>query len=147
MLAPINALRDDDELPPVVASIALDALAAKYLATMLEARCLCPVAGGEPGAERLLTDVRLAIGSDAALIDAGLIAGYDRTVSAAITTAIFDPANESAILGQRMTLVGVATAAVEAGRSWLAPPPGGSGPEIDLGSYTLVVIVVAGTGT
>lgn len=146
ILAPINDLRGDDELPPMAASAALDAVAAHYLAAMVEDRCLCAVADGEAGAEFLLNDVRLAIGSDAAVLDAGLVVGYDRSANGALTTAVFDPANGAAILGERLRLVGVATAVVEGGERWLAPPPGGIGPEIDLNGYTLVVTVTAGPG-
>lgn len=143
-LAPINALREDDELPPMTASAELDAVAARYLAAMIEARCMCPAADGESGAERLLDDVRIAIGGDAVVLDAGLVTAYDRTAGGAITTAVRNPANGAAILGARLSLAGVATAVVEAGGSWLAPPPGGVGPEIDLSGYTLVAIVTAG---
>lgn len=142
---PINALRDDDELAPLAASGALDVVAAAYLAVMIEARCLCPVPEGEAGAERLLDDVRRGLGSDAALLDAGLAVGYGRNAAGALATAGLDPAHGAAILGERLTLAGIATAEV-AVESWLAPPPGGAGPEIDLGGYTLVVIVTAGNG-
>jgi hypothetical protein len=113
---------------------------------ILEARCLCPVEDGPAGSEQLLADVRWAIGSDAALVDAGLVVGYDHPLDAAMRTTVFDPANSAAILGARMTVVGIATGVVEVGESWLAPPPGRVGPEIELGGYTLVVIVMAGSG-
>ncbi len=145
-LAPINGLRERDELPPVAASAALDEVARRYLETMLEARCLCPVEDGAAGSERLLADVRSALGSDAVLVDAGLVVGYDHPLEAAMRTTVFDPANSAAILGARMTMVGVATGVVVAGESWLAPPPGRTGPEIELAGYTLVVIVMAGAG-
>lgn len=145
-IASINGLREDHELTPVAASAELDSVAESYLATMLDARCLCPVEDGPAGPERLLADVRSAIGSDAALVDAGLVVGYDHPLEAAMRTAVFDPANSAAILGARMTLVGIATGVVEVGERWLAPPPGKGGPEIDLGDYTLVVIVIAGSG-
>ncbi len=145
-ISPINGLREDDELEPVAASAELDAVAERYLETMLDGRCLCPVEDGPAGSERLLADVRSAIGSDAEVIDAGLVIGYDHPLEAAMRTAVFDPANGAAILGARMTLVGIATGVVEVGESWLAPPPGRVGPEIELGGYTLVVIVMAGTG-
>ena len=145
-LAPINALREDDELPPMTASAELDAVAARYLAAIIEARCVYPVVDGAAGADRFLDDVRVAIGGDAVVLDVGLVAAYDRTAGGAITTAVLDPANGAAILGARLRLVGVATAVVEGEGSWLAPPPGGVGPEIDLSGYTLVVIVTAGRG-
>ncbi len=144
-LAPINGLRDAGELPPVAGSAELDQIAQRYLDAMLDARCVCPVADGQAGADRLLDDVRIAIGNDAAVVDAGLVVAYDRTPDAAITTAVFDPAHGAAILGKRMSLAGMAAGVVEVGESWLAPPPGGVGPEIDLGGYTLVVIVMAGS--
>ena len=145
-LAPINGLREDDELAPVGASAELDSVAARYLNSMIDMRCLCPVPDGQAGAERLLADVRSAIGSDASVLDAGLVVGYDQSQEAAIRTVVLDPANGAMILGARVTLVGFATRAVEVEDSWLAPPPGGVGPEIELGGYTLVVIVMAGRG-
>lgn len=113
---------------------------------MIESRCLCPVADGQEGADRLLDDVRLALASDANVLDAGLVVGYDLSASSALTTAALDPANAAAMLGERMQLVGYATAVVAAEGSWLAPPPGGAGPEIDLSGYALVAIVTAGDG-
>jgi hypothetical protein len=145
-IGPINGLREHDELAPVAASTALDEVARRYLETMLAARCLCPVEDGEAGSDRLLADVRSALGGDAALVDAGLVVGYDHPLDAAMRTTIFDPANSAAILGARMTLVGIATGVVGSGESWLAPPPGRLGPEIELAGYTLVVIVMAGSG-
>lgn len=142
-LAPINALREADELPPLAANPALDAVAARYLAAMIDGRCLCPASRGNMGAARLLADVREATGSDAAVLDAALAAGYDQSVGRAIATLARDPANGSAIFGSRMVQIGLATATIEAGRSWLAPPPGREGPEIDLAGYSVVVVVMA----
>lgn len=142
-LAPANELRDDDELPPLESHAALDAIAMRELAAMLEARCLCP-ATGSGDTTGLLDDVRAALGTDAVVTDVGLIVGYDRSVAAATTTTIFDPAHQSALLGMRMSQAGIATATIDTRADWLAPPPGGDGPEIDLGGYTVVAIVTAG---
>ncbi|HEX5167493.1 MAG TPA: hypothetical protein VFV93_18935 [Thermomicrobiales bacterium] len=144
-LAPINEVRDREELPPIASSDALDALAASYLSEMLVSRCLCPTLDGDRGAERLLAEVRPALDNDAVIVEAGLIAGYDTTAERAIRTTALDPANASAVAGQWMALAGIASAVVEAGTNWLAPPPGGIGPEIELGGYTVVVIVLAGS--
>lgn len=143
-LAQINALREDDELGLVKSNAALDALAALHLEEMIAARCLCPAAGGIDDTEPLLADIATTLATDAALIDAGLIVGYDHTAAGAITTTIHDPAHAAAILGMRMELVGVATGVIEPDDSWLALPPGGAGPEIDLSGYSVVVIIVAG---
>jgi len=145
LLTPINELRNDDELAPVVGSAELDALAERYLAAILESRCLCPVVDGAASAQHLVVEVRAALGSEAVVVDAGLVVGYDRSRDAAIRTAAFDPSNGAVILGSRMTLAGIATGVVEAAEGWLVPPPGGVGPEIDLSGYTLVVILMAGS--
>jgi hypothetical protein len=143
-LAPINEVREREELPPMAANAALDALAERYLSEMLAARCLCPAVDGDSGADRLLADVRRALDSDASVLEAGYIAGYDVTAERAIRTVALDPANASAIAGQRMALAGIATAVVDSDTNWLAPPPGGSGPSIELDGYTVVVMVLAG---
>jgi|GEM_PF-5828494 len=141
----INALREDDELGQVSSSAALDAVAASYLDEIIASHCICPLAGGTAQAEQLLDDIAAALGIDATLIDAGLVVGYDQSEAGAFTTAIHDPANAAAILGMRMELAGTASRIVEPAESWLAPPPGGTGPEIDLTGYSVVVIVLAGT--
>jgi hypothetical protein len=143
-LAAINEVRDREELSPVAASPALDALAKRYLSEMLAARCLCPAASGNRGVDRLLADIRMALGSDAAVLESGMITGYDLTTERAIRTVALDPANASAVAGQRMALAGIASAVVESGTNWLVPPPGGSGPAIELGGYTVVVMILAG---
>ncbi len=143
-LASINALRDDDELPPVVASRELDDLASRYVESMLAMRCICPTGNSGNPAEQLIDAIRTSIGEDAGQIDAGLIVGYDQNAAAAITTVVHNPANEAAILGTRIQMVGVATGTVPAGDRWLEPPPGDVGPDIELAGYSLVVIVVAG---
>lgn len=144
-LAPINALREDDELAPLTANAALNALAAQYLAGMVGARCLCPARGGDAGAATVLDDVRDALGSDSPVLDAGLTVGYDQSAARAITTTAFDPANGSVILGAGMTQIGIATETIESGEGWLVPPPGGDGPAIDLSGYTVAVIVTSGS--
>jgi hypothetical protein len=144
-LAQINQLRLDDELPPVDASPALDAVAAAYLDAIIAAQCVCPAAGGQEAATRLLDDVAAALSDDDTLLDAGLISGYDKTPDGALTTVIHDPANAAAILGMRMELAGIATGVIPPDADWLGPPPGGDGPAIDLSGFTIVVIVLAGT--
>jgi hypothetical protein len=144
--ATINRLREDKELEPLSGNPALDALAARYLEGMIEAKCLCPGVGGDAGADQVVDDVRAALQSDAPVVDAGLAVGYDQSIAQAMAITALNPANASAILGARMTEIGIATEVIRADEGWLAPPPGGGEPEIDLGGYTVVAIVTAGSG-
>jgi hypothetical protein len=145
VLAQINQIRLDGELAPVDASPALDTVAAAYLDAIIADQCVCPAAGGQEAARRLLDDVAAALGDEAALLDTGLVSGYDKTPDGAIATVIHNPANAAAILGLRMELAGIATGVIAPDARWLGPPPGSDGPAIDLSGFTVVVIVIAGT--
>ncbi len=141
----LNGARVRAKVQPLARHEGLDRLAERYLDEIIASRTLVPPGYGRLDARVLSEDVVAAIGDDGPSYRyTGVVVSYGISLSNAIEIAVGTVANAPALLEPALDLVGIASAPIPAGEPWFAPPPGGSGLEIELTGMTLIVIVTAG---
>ena len=141
-----RSLRDD---PPLLFDERLAALATGYAQQMVVGRCACLLVLGEPDAQaaRLSDDVRAALGTTSADVNAGLTIAWDISEARGVAGAAGREGSSGVLLPPGMALAGIGSALVSNDAGWLSRPMSGAGPDIDLAGYTIVVIVTASVGS
>lgn len=142
-----NAEREERGLAPLTHSAGLDALAWQQLHGILAERQLAPALGRDVTAQIKLAELVAAAVQEPdgwSYRHNGLVVSYGVGIERTLNDAFEVYANRTVLFDPIMDVVGIAIAEVPPGPPWLAPPVGGSGPDVELTGYSMVVIVLAG---
>lgn len=130
---------------PVAANASLDELAGRYLAAILDNRDLTPPVHDPYNPRILSDDVSRALGEEGPSYRyVGMMVSYGPDVRQAMAAGLGAAANRPAMVDPVFEVAGIASAVIPEGSPWFAPPPGGSGRDLNLTGQTVVVVITAG---